>query len=146
MLASSAAFACSSASSGVVKTYALRRGLSFSMRSRYARVSSVEETSRRRTAAAWSSADANGSMAANGADSGDRVGRRGQGTLECGRVFRRDRDEEAAAGLCVAQHHLVQHCGIPPVDLVAIRIVVAAASAGKEVAFRELADALEEWD
>src|ERR1700687_645125 len=146
MLASSAAFACSRASSGVVSTYALRRGLTFSMRSIYARVSSVDETSRRRTAAAWSSADANGSIAVNGADSGCRVGRRGKGPLECARFFRRNRDQEAAARLCVAQHHLLQHCSVPPIDLIAVRIVVAAASTGKEVAFGELTDALEEWD
>src|SRR5713226_2814833 len=146
MLASSAAFACSSASSGVARTNALRRGLSFSMRSRYARVSSVEETSRRRTAAAWSSADANGSIAVNGADSGGRVGRRRQGALECGRVFGRNRQKQPTARLGVAEHHLVQIRGVPPIDLVAIRIVVAAAAAGKEVAFRKLTDAVEEWD
>src|SRR5260370_16369197 len=105
------------------------------MRSRYARVSSVDETSRRRTGAAWSSADANGSMTVNGADSGGRVGRRGQGALEGGCVFRRNRHEQATAGLGVAQHHLVQHDHVPPIDLVAIRIVVAAASAGKKCAF-----------
>src|SRR5260370_26602334 len=116
------------------------------MRSRYARVSSVEETSRRRTGAAWSSADANGSMTVNGADSGGRIRRRGQGALEGGRVFNRNRHEQAAAGLRVAQHHLVQHCHVPPIDLVAIRIVVAAASAGKQVAFRKLTDAFEERD
>src|SRR4029077_17797683 len=99
MLASSAAFACSRASSGVVRTNALRRGLSFSMRWRYARVSSVEETSRRRTAAAWSSADANGSMPVNGADSDARKSRT---------VLRRKGDEQATARLRVAKHHLVK--------------------------------------
>src|SRR5712692_4515656 len=146
ILASSAAFACSCASSGVARTYALRRGLSFSMRSMYARVSSVEETSRRRTAAAWSSADANGSIAVNGADSGGRVGRRRQGALECGRVFGRNRHKQPAARLGVAEHYLVHARGVPPIDLVAVRIVVAAAPAGKKVAFCKLTDAFEEWD
>src|SRR6266851_8218872 len=108
MLASSAAFACSSASSGVARTYALRRGLSFSMRSMYARVSSVEETSRRRTAAAWSSADANGSIAVNGADSGGRVWAGRQRALERLRMFWWDGDQQAAARLCVTEHEPVE--------------------------------------
>src|SRR4029077_6519274 len=146
MLASSAAFACSRASSGVVRTNALRRGLSFSMRWRYARVSSVEETSRRRTAAAWSSADANGSMAVNGADSAGRIARRGQRALERGRFVWRNRHQQPAARLGVAQHHLVEQRCVPPIDLVAIDIVVAAATAGKEVAFRQLKYSFEERD
>src|SRR3989442_16015336 len=99
MFASSAAFACSSASSGVLKTKAFSFGLMRSIRSRYARVSSVDETSRRRTAAAWSRADANGSMPVNGADSRARESRG---------VVGRNGDQEAAAGLRVAQHQLVE--------------------------------------
>src|SRR5216684_6651625 len=118
MLASSAAFACSRASSGVVKTNALRRGLSLSMRSMYARVSSVDETSRRRTAAAWSSADANGSMAVNGADSRGCVGRRGQCPLEGAGIVAWNCDDEAAAGLRVAQHELVELGNAAPIDLI----------------------------
>src|SRR6266849_7640047 len=146
MFASSADFACSSASSGVVRTYALSVGLSRSIRSRYARVSSVDEISRRRTAAAWSSADANGSMPANGADSGHRVGRAGQRPFEGAGVIGWNRGEEATAGLRVAEHHLVELGGATPIDLIAIRLVVAAASRGKEVALRQLANPLEEWD
>src|SRR5260370_16526842 len=97
MLASSAALACSRASSGVVRTNALSLGLKRSMRSRYARVSSAEETSRRRTAAAWSRADANGSMPVNGADSHARESRR---------VLFRNGDQEPAAALPVAEHDL----------------------------------------
>src|SRR6266566_2436369 len=126
MLASSAAFACSRASSGVVKTNALSLGLMRSMRSRYARVSSVDETSRRRTAAAWSRADANGSMPVNGADSHAR---------ESGRVLRRNGDEQAAAGLRVAQHELVELGDAAPVDLIAIGGEVAPASIRKQIAF-----------
>src|SRR6266849_2196553 len=98
MLASSAAFACSRASSGVIKTNAFSLGLRRSIRSRWARVSSVAETSRRRTAAAWSRADANGSMPANGADSHARESRE---------ILFWNGDEEAAAGLRVAEHELV---------------------------------------
>src|SRR5438309_1005818 len=144
MFASSAALACSRASSGVVRTNAFSRGLSFSIRSRYARVSSVEETSRRRTAAAWSSADANGSMAANGADSYGRVWRRGQRSLECVGVGRWDGDQQAAAGLGVAKHQLVDLGSAAPVHLVAIRLMVAPASRRKEVTFRQPTHAIEE--
>src|SRR5712691_10664213 len=135
MLASSAAFACSSASSGVIRTYALRRGLSFSMRSMYARVSSVDETSRRRTAAAWSSADANGSMAINGADSRAR---------ESGGTLRWDGDQEAAAGLRVAEHELVELGDVAPVDLIEICRVVSPASVGKQIPLRQVAHAIHE--
>src|SRR6267143_4741807 len=145
MLASSAALACSRASSGVVRTYALSRGLSFSMRSRYARVSSIDDTSRRRTAAAWSSADAYGSMAVNGADSGCRVGRRRHRGLECRSVLGRNRGENAAAGLGVAQHQLVQLWDATPIDLVTIGLVIAPASGRKEVALCEVANPIEEW-
>src|SRR5260370_29431299 len=107
MLASCAAFACSKASSGVVKTNALSLGLMRSMRSRHARVSSVDETSRRRTAAAWARADANGSMPVNGADSHPRESR--------GILFWNG-DEEAAAGLRVAQHQLVELGDPVPLD------------------------------
>src|SRR5258708_27930825 len=99
MLAASAAFAWSRASSGVVRTNAFSLGLMRSIRSRYTRVSSVDETSRRRTAAAWSRADANGSMPVNGADSHARESR--------GILFWNG-DEEAAAGLRVAEHELVE--------------------------------------
>src|SRR4029077_16230951 len=99
MLASSAAFACWRASSGVVRTNALSLGLMCSMRSRYARVSSVDETSRRRTAAAWSRADANGSMPVNGADSRAR---------ESGCALRWNGDEQATACLRFAEHELVE--------------------------------------
>src|SRR5712692_10676171 len=108
MFASSADFACSSASSGVVRTYALSVGLSRSIRSRYARVSSVDEISRRRTAAAWSSADANGSMPANGADSGRRVACAGHRLVEGGGILRWNGGEEATAGLRVAEQQLVE--------------------------------------
>src|SRR3989442_4594761 len=145
MLASSAAFACSSASSGVVKTYALRRGLSFSMRSRYPRVSSVEETSRRRTAAAWSSADANGSMAVNGADSYRGVGRGGQRALKCRGVLGRNGGEDATAGLGVAEHQLVELLKAAPIDLVSECIVVVPASRGKEIPLCKVANPVEEW-
>src|SRR5216683_6998031 len=146
MLASSAALACSRASSGVVRTNALSLELRRSIRSRYARVSSVDETSRRRTAAAWSSADANGSMAVNGADSRGLVGRRGKRALELGGILGRNRDQESAAGLGVAKHHLVQLGDATPIDLVAIGVVVAPASARKEIALRQLAHAIEEGD
>src|SRR3982075_2828175 len=108
MFAASAAFACSSASSGVIRTYAFRVGLKRSMRSRYARESSIDETSRLRTAAAWSSADAKGSMPVNGAASGRGVGRRGNSAPECRWVVGWDRDEQAGARLSVAQHQLVE--------------------------------------
>src|SRR5467141_1102651 len=116
------------------------------MRSRYARVSSVDETSRRRTAAAWSSADANGSISVNGADSGGRVGRGCKRALECSRVFRRNRNQEATAGLGVAQHHLVQLRDVPPIDLLAKGFVVAPAAAREEVPLRQLTYAVEKWD
>src|SRR3982074_2997098 len=117
MFAASAAFACSSASSGVIRTYAFKVGLKRSMRSRYARVSSIDETSRLRTAAAWSSADAKGSLPVNGADSDRGVGRRGKSALECRCVVRWDGDEKAAARLSVAQHQLVEFQDAPPPDL-----------------------------
>src|SRR5260370_37570125 len=135
MLASSAAFACSSASSGVVRTNALSLGLKRSMRSRYARVSSVEETSRRRTAAAWSRADANGSMPVNGADSRAR---------ESGGTFRWDSHQEAAAGLRVTEHELVELGDGAPVDLIAICRVVSPASVGREIPLRQVAHAIHE--
>src|SRR5712692_2675551 len=97
---------------------ALSLGLNRSMRSRYARVSSVEETSRRRTAAAWSRADANGSMPANGADSHAR---------ESGGTLRWDGDQDAAA-----------------VDLIAICRVVSPASVGKQIPLRQVAHAIHE--
>src|SRR5438445_8192170 len=134
MFASSADFACSRASSGVMRTKAFSRGLKRSIRSRYARVSSVEETSRRRTAAAWSSADANGSMAVNGADSRGRVVRRGQLALERVGPCGRDGHEQAAARLSVTEHHLVDPGGAAPVHLVVIRLVVAPAPRWEEVA------------
>src|SRR5713226_6479409 len=114
------------------------------MRSRYARVSSVDETSRRRTAAAWSSADANGSMAVNGADSRGCVGRRGQCPLEGAGIVAWNCDDEAAAGLRVAQHELVELGNAAPIDLIAIGSVVAPAPIGKEVALREIAHAIDE--
>src|SRR5260370_22532999 len=123
MFASSAAFACSSASSGVVSTYALSLGLSFSMRAMYAFVSSMDDTSRRRTAAAWSSADANGSIAVNGADSGGRVWAGRQRALERLRMFRWDSDQQAAACLCVTEHEPVELGDAVPIHLVAIRRV-----------------------
>src|SRR5690242_17976049 len=135
MLASSAAFACSRASSGVVRTNALSLGLMRSMRSRYARVSSVDETSRRRTAAAWSRADANGSMPVNGADSRARESRRS---------LRWNGDQEAAAGLRITQHELVEFRDSVPVDLIAIGGEVAPASVRKQVAFGQVADAIHE--
>src|SRR5260370_35155393 len=84
-------------------------------------------------------------MAVNGADSGGGVGRRGQGPFERGCICRWNCDQWPATGLRVAQHHLVEHCGAPPIDLVAIRIVVAAAAPWEEGAFGEVGDALEEW-
>src|SRR5258706_38176 len=135
MLAASAAFACSRASSGVVRTKALSLGLKRSMRSRYARVSSVEETSRRRTAAAWSRADANGSMAVNGADSHARESR--------GALFWNG-DQEATAGLRVAEHELVELRDAAPVDLIAMGGEVAPASVGKKITLRQVAHALHE--
>src|SRR6266567_3783675 len=146
MFAASAVFACSSASSGVVSTNALSFGFSRSMRCRYERVSSVDETSRRRTAAAWSRADANGSMTVNGADSGGRVWRGGQRLHERVRILRGDGDQQAAARLRVAEHHLVELGDAAPIDLVAIRVVVAPAAVREQVAPRELANAVEEWD
>src|SRR6266404_1759966 len=135
MFASSAAFACSSASSGVLKTKAFSFGLKRSMRSRYARVSSVDETSRRRTAAAWSRADANRSIAVNGANSRAR---------ESGRALRRNRDQKAAARLGIAEHELVDLRDAAPVDLVSIRGVVPTASVWKQIAFGEVAHAVHE--
>src|SRR6266851_4298322 len=135
MLASSAAFACTRASSGVVSTKALSLGLIRSMRSRYARVSSVDETSRRRTAAAWSRADANGSMPVNGADSHARESRR---------ALFWNGDEEAAAGLRVAEHELVELGDAAPVDLIAIGGMVATASIREQIAFRQVADSIHE--
>src|SRR5258708_1820606 len=135
MLAASAAFACSRASSGVVRTNALSLGLKRSMRSRYARVSSVDETSRRRTAAAWSRADANGSMPVNGADS-----RAGESR---GALFWNG-DEESAACLRVAKHELVELRDAAPVDLIAIGGEVAPASVRKQIAFRQVAHAIHE--
>src|SRR5713101_3125594 len=135
MLASSAALACSRASSGVVRTNALSLGLMRSMRSRYARVSSVDETSWRRTAAAWSRADANGSMPVNGADSHAR---------ESGGPLRWDGDEEASAGLRVAEHELVDLRQLTPVNLIAVSGVVAPASIREQIAFRKVADAIHE--
>src|SRR5260370_21002283 len=135
MLASSAAWACSRASWGVVKTNALSLGLMRSMRSRYARVSSVDETSWRRTAAAWSRADANGSMPVNGADSHAR---------ESGGLVRWDGYEEASAGLRVAEHELVDLRQPTPVDLIAVSGVVAPASIREQIAFRQVADAIHE--
>src|SRR5712691_6642328 len=135
MLASSAAFACSRASSGVVRTNALSLGFKRSMRSRYARVSSVDETSRRRTAAAWSRADANGSMPVNGADSHPWESR--------GALFWKG-DEEAAAGLRVAKHQLVELGDAAPVDLIAIGGVVSPASIREQIACRQIADAVHE--
>src|SRR5258708_13566107 len=105
MLASSAALACSRASSGVVRTNALSLGLMRSMRSRYARVSSVDETSWRRTAAAWSRADANGSMPVNGADSHAR---------ESGGLVRWDGDQQPSPGLRAAEHDLVDPPRLTP--------------------------------
>src|SRR3989442_5228520 len=133
MFASSAAFACSSASSGVLKTNAFSFGLKRSMRSRYARVSSVDETSRRRTAAAWSRADANRSMAVNGADSRAR---------ESGRALRRNRDQEAAARLRIAEHELVDLRYITPIDLVSIRGVIPPAPVWKQIPFGDVAHAV----
>src|SRR5260370_36569282 len=84
-------------------------------------------------------------MAVNGADSGGGVGRRGQGPFERGCICRWNCDQWPATGLRVAQHHLVEHCGAPPIDLVAIRIVVAAAAPWKEGTFGRGANAVEEW-
>src|SRR6185312_14938845 len=141
MLAESAARACSSASSGVVSTYALSLGFSRSMRCRYARVSSSDETSRRRTAAAWSSADANGSMPANGADSHRRI----WGTdrrLEIRCVLGRDGHQQSAAGLRVAEHQLLDLRGSAPIHLLTKGRVVAAAARRKEIALRQLAHSI----
>src|SRR5260370_42481199 len=98
MLASSAALACSRSSSGVVMTNALSLGLMRSMRSRYARVSAVDETSWRRTAAAWSRADEHGSMPVKGAGSPARA---------FGGPLGGDGEAEAAPGVRVAKHGLV---------------------------------------
>src|ERR1700730_67443 len=146
MFASSASFACWSASSGVVRTYALRAGLKRSILSRYARVSSVEEISRRRTPAAWSSADANGSIAVNGADSDGSIGRGGHRALEHRRVLGWNRDQQAAARLRVAEHQLIDLRDVVPIDLVAIRVVIATASARKEIPLREVTHTIEERD
>src|SRR5260370_1183973 len=97
------------------------------MRSRYARVSSIEETSRRRTAAAWSRADANGSMPVNGPDSHAR---------ETRGVHFWNGDQEAAAGLRVAEHELVDLRQLTPVDLIAIGGKVAPASVREQIAIR----------
>src|SRR6185503_14855208 len=142
MLAESAARACSSASSGVVSTYALSLGFNRSMRCRYARVSSSDETSRRRTAAAWSSADANGSMPANGADSHSWIWSTDRG-FEVRRVLWRDGHQQPAAGLRVAQHQLLHLRGSAPLDLVAKGRVVAPTARRKKVALRQVVYAIQ---
>src|SRR5713226_6485188 len=85
-------------------------------------------------------------MPVNGADSGRRVACAGHRLLERGGILRWNGGEEATAGLRVAEQQLVEVGGATPIDLIAIRLVVAAASRGKEVALRQLANPLEEWD
>src|SRR6266446_5583117 len=84
-------------------------------------------------------------MAVNGADSGCCVGRGGHGGLECRSVLGRNRGKDAAAGLGVAEHQLVELRDAAPIDLVAIGLVIAPASGRKEVALCELANPIEEW-
>src|SRR5437879_11572812 len=56
----------------------------------------------------------------------------------------RNRDQQAAAGLRIAEHQLVEVGDASPIDLVAIRLVVAPASIRKEVPLREVAYPFEE--
>src|SRR5438105_3819360 len=105
----SAALACSRASSAVTRKYALRSGLSFSIRSRYIRVSSTELTSRRFKAPACSSADANGSIANNLANPDRRERAAGQRLFESPAGSSRQAHQQATAGLCVAKQQLVDH-------------------------------------
>src|SRR5438445_11650631 len=104
------------------------------------RVSSTELTSRRRIAAAWSRADANGSIAGHLPDTYSRIGSAGQRLLETAGLSRGHADEQAAAGLGVTEQELVEHVEAVPIDLFPVSLVVPPRPAGKEVFFRQLAE------
>src|SRR5438093_1943284 len=71
-------------------------------------------------------------------------GRRFHRNLESIRVLPWDGDQQPAARLRVAEHHLVELVRPTPINLVAVGGVVAAAAVGKDVAFGQVPDALHE--
>src|SRR2546430_5170783 len=71
-------------------------------------------------------------------------GRRFHRNLESMRVLPWDGDQQPAARLRVAEHHLVELVRPTPINLVAVGGVVAAAAVGENVVFGQGPDALHE--
>src|SRR5258708_28947984 len=100
------------------------------MRSRYMLTSSRAETSRRRTDAAWSRADANGSIRDDSYVDG-RITGPGQQGFESGAPIRGDGDQQTPAGLGVAEQQALRLDQRSPVHPALHRLQVAPGPAGK---------------
>src|SRR5581483_491103 len=105
------------------------------------RASSTALTSRVRIASACSSADANGSIRGDLAYRNGGEGTPHQRGFELGRPVGREGDQEAPAGLGVAEQQAFDLGQAIPVDDLGDRLVVAAGAAGEEVALGQLANA-----